>query len=248
MRKRLFALLLVIFAISATLLVVFFRGAAQDTVAFEVAKALLQLGVVAVVGAVVSWAVAEYQLEQGRLDKTRDREHQEAVKAAELNRLRYEYRDELLTTTLRRVVVAYSSAKKARRLLRAHVGVGTGAPALVRITEYDRYLEMVNDAQLDLESVKGDVRTSAPAFSSAQSIERALESMEQYLGRVVKEYEEHRHVVEQHGAGLQLAKLTKLSDFLGSAQPGNGFKDSVIDPYHVVQGAIRNDLLHPRLP
>jgi hypothetical protein len=214
MKKRLLALLLVIFVVSATLLLVFFRGASQGTVAFEVAKALIQLGVVAVVGAAVSWALAEYQLEQARHDNAQEREHQEDVKAAELRRKRYEYRDELLTTTLRRVVVAYASAKKARRLLRAHVGVGKGAPGLVRITEYDGYLEMVNDAQLDLESVKGDVKTSAAAFSDAQSIEGALENMEQYLGRVVKEYEEHRHLVEQQSGGLQLAELTTLSDFL----------------------------------
>jgi hypothetical protein len=237
MRKRLFALLLVTFAVSVALLLLFFRGAVQGTLAFEAAKALLQLGVVAVVGAAVSWAMAEYQLEQSRRDK-----------AAELDRQGYEYRDELLTTTLRRTVVAYTNAKKARRLLRAHIGVGTGAPGLVRVAEYDRYLEVVNDAQLDLESVKGDVRTSSPAFSNAQSIEDALKSMEQYLGHVVKEYEQHRHLVAQHSGGLQVAKLTKLSDFLARAEDANGFKESVINPCHAVQGAIRNDLLHPRLP
>jgi hypothetical protein len=246
MRNWLFAMLAVIFAVSATLLLVFFRGASQGTVAFEVAKALLQLGVVAVVGATVSWAVAEYQLQQSRLDKAEDIKHQDEIRAAELNRQRDEYRDELLTTTLRRVVIAYASAKKARRLLRAHVG--TGAPGLVRVTEYDRYLEMVNDAQLDLESVKGDVKTSAAAFSNAQSIFDALESMEQYLGHVVKEYEKHRNLVEQHTGGLQLASLETLSDFLAKAEEGHGFKKSVIDPYHEVQKKIRNDLLHPRLP
>jgi hypothetical protein len=106
MRNWLFALLAVIFAVSVTLLLVFFRGAPQGTVAFEVAKALLQLGVVAVVGAAVSWAVAEYQLEQSRLDKAEDTKHQDEIRAADFDRQSREYRDELLKATLRRVVVA----------------------------------------------------------------------------------------------------------------------------------------------
>jgi hypothetical protein len=47
-------------------------------------------------------------------------------------------------------------------------------------------MEMVNDAQLDLESLKGDVKTSEPAFSQPDSLFRLFESMEKYLGNVVK--------------------------------------------------------------
>jgi hypothetical protein len=86
------------------------------------------------------------------------------------------------------------------------------------VTEYDRYLEMVNDAQLDLESVKGDVKTSAAAFSNAQSIFDALESMEQYLGRVVKEYEEHRNLVEQRTGWLPTHKSHNTLRLLGESR------------------------------
>jgi len=109
-------------------------------------------------------------------------------------------------------------------------------------------MESVNDAQLELESLKGDVTTSAVAFSKTSEIAAWLGSMETYLGRVVKEYEAGRPRGASEAAGVCLDQLEKLRDFLGKADKGNGFKEEVIDPFHCVQKAIRADLLHPELP
>ncbi len=237
-----------IFVAAVVSLVIFFRDAQEGHISFEVAKALLQLGAVAVIGTLVSMLLWEYQAEQTRLDEDRDRDHQAQVRARELARRRHEYRDELLTGTLARVVCAYSKAKKARRLLRARVGVSPGAPGWVALVDYDCYIGMVNEAQLELETLKGDVKTSAVAFSMASDIKEWLKSMERYLGGLIKEYEANRHLVAKEGIPMRFDQLKNLSDFLGKAEEGNGFKKDVIDPYHKIQEAIREDLLHPNLP
>lgn len=248
MKDRRFTLLAVVFFAAIAILILFFRDATQGTISFEVAKALLQIGVVAVFGAAVSWVMSAYQFEQARLDRTRERAHQELTKERDLERQRHEYRDDLLKETLSRAVSAYASTKKARRLLRSRVGSEGTGERRVRLTDYDWYMEAVNDAQLEFESLKCDVRTSSPAFSDGESIEAHLETMEQYLGRLIKEYEGNRHIAELESDGVPLALLARLTDFLAKAETKQGFKDSFIDPYHQIQGKIRKELLHPRLP
>jgi hypothetical protein len=248
MKVRLVVILLFIAVVTIALLLVFFREVKQGTLAFEIAKSLLQLGVVAVVGALVSLAMTDYQLEQSRRDKDRDHQHQNNSKERDIERQRSEYREDLLTATLSRTVSAYSRAKKARRLLRARFGVAPGGPGLIRLDDYDHFMEMVNDAQLELESLKGDVKTSNPAFSSANSVVTLYESMEGYLNGLVKEYERSRHTITDSKRSIPVAQLEALSDFLGTADPANKFKRQVIDPYHQIQEFIRADLLHPKLP
>jgi len=248
MKIKLFALLGLILVVSMTVLSVFFRGVEQGHLSFEIAKALIQLGLVAIVGTAISWCVSEYQHEQARMDKARDHKQQGQIRARELDRQRHEYRDDLLNKTLSRTVSAYASAKRSRRLLRARVGITSDAPGLLTIVDYDHYMEAVNDAQLELESLKGDVRTSSVAFSKSTEIAAWLKSMEGYLGSVVKEYEGGRHRVATEGAGVRFDQFEKLCDFLGKAESGNGFKEKVVDPFHFIQEAIRADLLHPKLP
>jgi hypothetical protein len=93
MRAKIGALVLCLFLVPIAVLILLFLDARQGKFKFEVARSLLQVGFVAVVGAVVSLAMREYDLEHHR----------------------DEYRDELLTSTLARTVVAYNSAKRARR-------------------------------------------------------------------------------------------------------------------------------------
>ena len=248
MKHKLLTTLLIVFTTTVALLFLFFRSPTPNTFSFEIAKALLQLGVVAVVGAVVSLAMTNYQLEQGQRDKDREREHQTHVKEREVERQRREYREELLVATLSRTVAAYGQTKKARRLLRARCGPGQSGPCNVQLDEYDKYMEAINDAQLELESLKGDVMTSKPAFTDASSIASLLEAMEKYLGKLIKEYEANRHALVASKGSIPIGNLKRLKDFLTPADEQNAFKLSVIDSYHEVQKRIRSDLLHPRLP
>jgi hypothetical protein len=248
MKTRLLTLLMLIFVVTIVLLVIFFRDAMKGTIAFEVAKSLLQLGVVAVVGTLVSMTMTEYQLEEIRRDKDRDRMQQEDSKVREIERLRYEYREELLLSTLSRTMAAYSSAKRARRLFRARAGAIPSGPGLVKSQDYDRFMETVNDVQLQFEGLKSDVKSSKQAFSIAADLESMYQTIESYFGCIVKEYEQSRHKLLDSESTIAVAQLKALSDFLGPTSDTNKFRLEVVDPYHTIQEAIRADLLYPKLP
>ncbi|MEP6741567.1 MAG: hypothetical protein ABJB61_03640 [bacterium] len=98
-----------------------------------------------------------------------------------------------MSATLSRTATAYRNTKLARRLLRARAGAVTGGPGHIQLEDYDRFMEMINDVQLQLEGLKGDVKSSAPAFSSSHVLFAQYEFMEKYLNRLVKEYERSRH-------------------------------------------------------
>jgi len=118
MRRLIMLVLSGLFLGSVALLLLFFRDAAQGSLGFEAAKSLLQLGVVAVVGAVISILVFEDQQERQALDKEADIERQALEKERDFDRKRLEYRETLLLTILSRAMDAYGRAKKARRVLR----------------------------------------------------------------------------------------------------------------------------------
>lgn len=143
----LIAVLVALFLVSIAILVLFLQSARSNTLKFEVAKALLQLGVVAVVGAVVSLLIAEYQRGRQTLDKEQERERDTLDKERELSRKRFEYREDLLKSILIRAMDAYTAVKKARRLLRARAIIKRGDdPEIVLADPYDLYLGMINDA------------------------------------------------------------------------------------------------------
>ena len=247
MRRWIFVALSGLFLGSIVILLLFFRDPGQGTLKLEVAKSLLQLGVVAAVGAVVSILIFEYQREQQGIDRTADLEHRTAEKQRELDRKSLEYRETLLLSILSRAMDAYGRAKKTRRLLRARAISTRNQATVVWADEYDLCFDTLNDAQLDLENLARDVETSAKAFSTPDAQVRYLRSMDAYLGKLIGEYEDARRRFAGDEPALPLRELPLLEDFLQPAGVSK-FMPQVVVPYHEVQKAIRGDLLHPNLP
>ena len=105
----------------------------------------------------------------------------------------------------------------------------------------------LNDSQLDLENLARDVKTSDLAFSKSELIVTQLWKMEGYLNGLVKEYEEQRPLFPDTATTVPLEDHLRLADFLSSAK-SSAFRPEVVDAFHKVQQAIREDLLRPRLP
>lgn len=279
MRTRISLALGLLLAVSLGSMYYFFRDAAEKTLAFEVAKSLLQVGVVAIAGAVISLLTFEYQRSRNEGDRAadqlrqagerqreldrvkdetqrqqerqeflreRDRALQEADKTKDAIRKAVDYRESLLLSTLAAAMRAYSSTKKARRLLRARARVRRETGAIVLADPYDTYMDWLNDAQLALENLARDVETSAPAFSDPTTVKEQIRKMEHYLSGLVKEYEGRRANFQGEAPTLALSELPALAQFLAPSAESN-FKVSVVDPYHEVQKALRQDLLHPSL-
>lgn len=230
--SRLIAALISLLVISVAVLLIFFRGAEPNTLAFEVAKALIQLGIFAAIGALVSIATFEYQ----RLRQKQDSER-------ELYRKNLESKEQLRRSVLARSMSAYRAVKKARRFLRAQAILDpVERPPMVTLQEYDRWLETVNDAQLDLEALVLDLGTSHQTFSAQEVVKKSLNSMESYLGEIVTEYEENRRKFDEASHTFLLHSLPKLGDFIAPSV-GSGFTSSVKEPYERLHLSIRADLL-----
>lgn len=218
---------------SVATIVFFFTDVKPQTLEFEVAKSLLQVGVVAVFGAVISLLVFEYQQERQAAEKTRD-----------VHRKQLEYRESLLLSVLSRTMDAYGRVKKARRLIRG-LGVDYDSQLLV-VMQYDNFFETINWAQLDLETLARDVGTSANAFSNSEQLVEQLRRMEKYLGELISEYEQFRQQLSSGKGSLPLNRLPRLESYIQPAGRSE-FKSSIVVPYHEIQRLIRVDLLHPNL-
>lgn len=236
MRRLIVLVLSGLFLGSVALILLFFRDSAQGSLGFEAAKSLLQLGVVAVVGTVVSILVFEYQQERQAHEKERD-----------FNRKGLEYRETLLLSILSRMMEAYGHAKTARRILRARSELIRGKGQVVFANQYDIFFDMINDAQLDLENLARDIETSARAFSEPEVLVKHLRTMDAYLGELIGEYEEKRHRFSGNKLSLQLSELQVLKDFLNTTKESK-FMPQMVIPYHEVQKGIRANLLYPNLP
>jgi hypothetical protein len=242
-RRRLRLALAALFVLSIATLWLFFRNAQANTVKFEIARAVLQLGVVSVIGAVVSSFTFDYQQARQSEDRTK-----------ELYRKNLEYREELLKSTLAKTVSVYADVKKARRLMRARALSHEGHPEIVVLAApYDSYMGVINDEQLEIENIAGDIETSLPAFTNPKLLMDNLEFMEKYLGDLISEYEKLRPTFRGTDPLKNLSEMPALDEFLnflGRARDGattdSKFKKQFVIPFREIKKGIRSDLLHPQ--
>jgi hypothetical protein len=221
---------LLLFVGSIITVQLFFSKSQQGTIEFELAKALLQLGLVSVAGGVVSMLVFEYQRWRNATDKSADQRRKEM-----------EYRKSRLSSILTRAMAAYRQTKKARRILRARAISGEKGAEVILERQYDECLDMLNDAQLDFEDLARDVGTSGEDFSNAEALKDKLHSMEDYLGDLITEFEKSRRSFSGDEASLPLSKLPLLADFVLHMRKSQ-FRAKIVEPFHEVEKHIRADL------
>jgi len=222
-----------LFALAVVLLLLlkFTLGIPKDSLRIELAKALLNAGVVGVAAALLSLVAKHYETREDR--RTR------AIDEAKTER---RYREELLKDTLNRITSSYNRAKRARRHVRA-LGLNLSCkPALVSLSSYDACMAEVNDAQLELETIAKDVETNAKAFSSATALQAHLKMMEEYLGDINKNYEATRSTVPPTEKEIPLTEeLSKFDDFV--AKGPSPFVSYFVLPHNEARSLINRDLL-----
>lgn len=229
-KRRVLALVLVlVFLVSAfgVVLLAALGAVDLDTLWDDLAKTLLQLGLVSAGVALLSWFSYEYQQEQRR---------QEA-------------RQEWLRQLLARATVAYNDVKSARRLLRARaITPGEGGQEIVRLDDYDHQIDTIIKAQLQFETLADEVRdaTAIPP-TAATPVRRLFRSLEESLQRLVREYQRERAQFSGEPATLRLDRLPHLDAFqkhLGTDHSDDRVQsfDSIKDGFHAAQDLIWKEL------
>lgn len=195
-----------------------------DTLPFEIAKTLLQIAVVAVVGVAISQLTDAYQQRRSQDERKRDRDR-EAV----------QHTREVLTSTLEQATATYNAIKRARRLIRAlaRSSTGPGRDAYAVLSgPYDAQMLTINDSQLKFEMLADDVATDVTTekmFSTPEELIELFNDLESYLGNLITEYEKCRPKFTGRPEQIDLQSLKELSKFLDRESSFDEFADAFRD-------------------
>jgi hypothetical protein len=194
----------------------------------EVGKTGLGIVSIAVVGGLVSWVFR-------RIDSDRE-------EARRLN----DYRQEIL----RDFLASYRGIKNVRRHLRvAGLTDKYQAPPTTLTKEqmsiYTAQMELLNEAQLELERIKLEVESSGGVLSGSQPIRAALKDCEHYVGDLVTEWEKVGPTLLDGEKPLPFSSLEKARDFTGRASD-TMFRPHVSNQVGIVVESILVDLLPAR--
>ena len=214
------AFLLALVVVTVVGLLVVAAGWPVKDLPTEIAKALLQLSVVAVAGHVVSILITKA-----------NNERQDLIRA-----------DDLRNALLNRLNESFIDVKKVRRLARAtseKVMIGAVTYLFIHRTKFHEYMQLLNDAQLDLELVSKDVESNKPLFVDAEEVIKRLDMMEEYLNRLVDEYEHSsvKTVVDPKDC-FPVASFPRLSDLLGPYRVSE-FRKAFVHTYYANLESVR---------
>ena len=193
----------------------------------EIAKSLLEILTVAVVGQAVALTVKLHN------DSRR--------KQAAADQIRYRALDTLNHT--------FVSAKRIRRRARARSTVLSPGEASEhrRITrvQYFKCLEQVNDIQLALEVLAKDIETRAGLFKEGRGIFRLVSSMEEYLNGLVDEWEHLNVPFTGQPRAVAVEQLARFADFIGPYRTSR-FRPKFVHAYYEAVELLRASLADAR--
>jgi hypothetical protein len=91
-------------------------------------------------------------------------------------------------------------------------------------------MDTINDAQLALEVVKRRLRFFSAVFRNPIDLSLKAEAMEQYLGKIISEYEKHRNPTLKRDS-IPLRELDRLRGFIwkGTGRDFDSFAKSFDD-------------------
>jgi hypothetical protein len=214
-----------ILCMAGVLLLYLSRIKRSEELPFELAKALLQVGVVALAGAFISFVAGEYT-------RQRERQRQEAESRRERHRKEAENRDQFRRAMLQQLIDAYGAAKKARRILRAKRDV------LI----YDEQMMLISQVHLDLQTIEEQIDAAPYAFSNPDELTHHISEMTDYLRKLFYEHQDHFAQLTSDPPERTLDRLPRLADFVGPSE-GSKFRKKFRGGYKHVLRAIRGDIL-----
>ena len=169
-------------------------AAQRSDVWLEVAKAGVQLGVIAVLGGLVTLALRS--VDAAREDRRRLREYRLSI--------------------LHDLLASYNGIKTARRILRAF-GFRmptSGRLSAEQIAEYRAQSRSLIEIQLSLEKIVRELEARPDLFADSDDLRAALGDAGDYVHDVGKEWEENGAWLKEGVQAAKLANLRALQGFL----------------------------------
>lgn len=187
----------------------------------ELAKALLQLGVVGVVGGFVTWLLSE-----------RSKANERAVQERDKRRERQEALNELRRSAAGRLVSATNAVRRAPLLIESHRSKKT----------YGEQMRGLVDVWLDLSLLRHE-QESAGAFARHGSINKQITAMQHYLDSLIKEWrDEYRSLPDPPAdAWDRIQALPALED-LRDAGRHSTFTEGYLHPYREALRLMREEI------
>lgn len=155
---------------------------------------------------------SEAKVEQEKREFEAKAEQEKKEAARERERIEHQQRTELRTETLRTLLRAYNGAKEVRRLLSASLFTPENKEECILRKEYCRHMESLNRIQLEMEYIKDDLEAVSghALFHDADIIGQCVRDMENYLRRLVSEYQ--KSIRKYHNSEyVPLSMLPRLS-------------------------------------
>jgi hypothetical protein len=214
-----------IFLVSAAIvgLIVTALFVPAEDISKETYKALLQLVVIGAAGHVTSLLITKA-----------NNERQDLLRLNELRK-----------ALLDRLNASFVQVKKVRRLARATGEkrmFGNDIKYFIDKERFHTYTQALNETQLDLELVSKEIGTQINLFENPNQLIENVNSMEEYLNRIIDEYE-HNIISESP----DVPGTVSVNDFVMLADLLGGYKTSVfridfVHKYYASLDIIRNDL------
>jgi hypothetical protein len=259
-KTKLIVFLVTIFIISLTAVIIIASNydVTKDSFGRSVTDALLTLISASAIGTMITLLLNNYNREQEKLaddynrlqakiSENENRERAKLDKAAEERQMQEENRNQYRKEVLANLNHLYAKTKTARRMLRAK-GFTTqwygseDDSRLVKQSVYDLYMNDINQCQLGLEAIRKEIFIGNSIFLDPAMIAGNLKQMDDYLGKLISEYEKKLPCFKGEPEVLKMEDLPDLKQFLSKAKVPGGFKENFSRKCEVITINIRNEI------
>ena len=226
--------LMLILSVTALIVVANRMDVSKDTFGRTITDTILTIISTGIIGTILAMLLANYKSIQSKLEKEREE-----------RQLREKNRDQYRKDSLDKLNKSYAKTKNARRMLRAKGFIypnnkDAGDDNLLILSEYDLFMDDINDSQLQLEDIRGQISTNQSAFSNPGILVTNLESMDDYLGKLIRDYETFRPGFNGNPPTRKIGDFPDTKSFL--AHGGEEFKTNFSTKCKDIRAEIRRDI------
>jgi hypothetical protein len=219
--------IVILSSISILFIVISWYDLAGKEIGLELAKALLQVIVVIVLGEVVSMLVSRY-----------NRQRQSLIELSEFKK-----------TILKDLSQIKSTSQKVVNTIRGN-GLSFDseshelATAKIKAEVYQNEMQLIYEIRRELRRIEEDIQTFAYTFSEPEELISRISSMRAFFKNLTKEYENYSQSPTNKNPLILLSNFPELSGFIIPEIKSEQIT-KLEENYRLINNSIRKDILRP---